>query len=62
MVIEQQKQSGNSGLIYQLLHKPAYSTKEKREKAFSAGCDEFVSKPIDDDILAEIVNKYAVTK
>lgn len=36
----------------------AYSTEEDVQKALDAGCDDFVSKPIDRKILKPIINKY----
>ena len=36
----------------------AYSTKADRVKALSAGCNEFISKPISEEKLTIIVNKY----
>lgn len=36
----------------------AYSTEEDIQKALDAGCDDFVSKPIDRKILKPIINKY----
>ncbi|WP_271766106.1 response regulator [Aquimarina algiphila] len=36
----------------------AYSTEEDIEKALEAGCDDFVSKPVDRKILKPIINKY----
>ncbi len=36
----------------------AYSTKEDIEKALEAGCDDFVSKPVDRKLLKPIINKY----
>ncbi len=40
-----------------IIAQTVYSTREEREKAFSAGCDDFISKPIDEEILNEITNK-----
>ena len=40
----------------------AYTTKEDKVKALSAGCDDFISKPIDEETLNEIINKYLITK
>ncbi len=45
-----------------IIAQTAYTTKDDRDRAFSAGCNEFISKPIDEENLTEIVNKYAVTK
>ena len=36
----------------------AYSTNDEKEQAFSAGCDDFISKPISEETLNEIMNKY----
>ncbi|WP_108869935.1 ATP-binding protein [Aquimarina aquimarini] len=36
----------------------AYSTEEDIQKALDAGCDDFVSKPIDRKLLRPIINKY----
>ena len=40
----------------------AYTTKEDKEKAFSAGCNTFISKPISEEILTRIMNKYLIPK
>jgi CheY-like chemotaxis protein len=40
----------------------AYSTKEEKEHAIAAGCDDFISKPISEDTFQEIINKYLLTK
>jgi len=40
----------------------AYTTNEDKEKAFTAGCDDFISKPISEEKLNEIMNKYLITK
>jgi len=36
----------------------AYSTKEQESKVLSAGCDDFISKPIDSDILTGLLLRY----
>lgn len=36
----------------------AYNSKDDKEKAFSTGCDDFVSKPLDKEILDKILIKY----
>ncbi len=38
----------------------AYSTKEDKGKAISAGCDDFISKPISEETLKKIINKYLI--
>ena len=40
----------------------AYSTREEKAQAISAGCDDFISKPISEEILKEIMNKYLIIK
>ncbi|MCD4794752.1 MAG: PAS domain S-box protein [Bacteroidales bacterium] len=36
----------------------AYSTTEDIDKAMSAGCDDFISKPISEDDFNEVINKF----
>ena len=36
----------------------AYSTLEDKRKALDAGCDEYISKPIKQDLLVSIINFY----
>ncbi len=36
----------------------AYSTREDMKKAKDAGCDEFITKPINKDVLNKIIGKY----
>ena len=36
----------------------AYSTPDKKEKALSAGCDVFISKPIDRKVINDIIGRY----
>jgi len=38
----------------------AYSTADDREKAISYGCDDFISKPIKEDALYKIINKFLI--
>ena len=38
----------------------AYTTNEDKEKAFSAGCNDFISKPISKETFNEIINKYLI--
>ncbi len=40
----------------------AYSTKEDIQNAYAAGCDDFISKPVDPKILKPILQKYLVAK
>ena len=40
----------------------AYSTPDKKEKALSAGCDVFISKPIDSKVINEIIDEYLDVK
>ena len=44
-----------------IIAQTAYSTKSDKEKAFSAGCDDFISKPIKIDLLKSIINKYPIS-
>ncbi len=39
----------------------AYSTREEEEQAFSAGCNDFISKPISEETLNKIISKYLTT-
>ena len=41
-----------------IIAQTAYSTKEDKEKTLAAGCNDFISKPIDTDILKSLVSKY----
>ncbi|WP_062058813.1 response regulator [Aquimarina longa] len=41
-----------------IIAQTAYSTEDDIQKALDAGCDDFVSKPIDRKILKPIINKY----
>ena len=36
----------------------AYSTEEDIKKAIEAGCDDFISKPIDKNILKPILSRF----
>ncbi len=40
----------------------AYTTIEDKEKALLAGSDDFITKPISEEILNERVNKYLIKK
>ncbi|MEW7278343.1 transporter substrate-binding domain-containing protein [Aquimarina sp. 2201CG1-2-11] len=41
-----------------IIAQTAYSTEEDIKKALNAGCDDFVSKPVDRKILKPMLNKY----
>jgi len=41
-----------------IIAQTAYSTEEDIEKAFAAGCDDFIAKPVDLHILKPIIDKY----
>jgi CheY-like chemotaxis protein len=41
-----------------IIAQTAYSTLEEKEKAFLAGCNDFISKPISKDVLSSIMNNY----
>lgn len=45
-----------------IIAQSAYTTDEDKEKAFSAGCDNFISKPISEEKFNEITNKYLINK
>ena len=45
-----------------IIAQTAYTTNEDKEKAFTAGCDDFISKPISEETLNEILNKYLINK
>ena len=38
----------------------AYSTPEDRSKAFESGCDDFISKPLDKDLLKKLIDSHLV--
>ena len=40
----------------------AYITSEDRQKANEAGCDDFISKPISNDVLRHILDKFLLSK
>jgi len=41
-----------------IIAQTAYSTEEDIKKALDAGCDDFVSKPVDQKLLKPIINRY----
>jgi signal transduction histidine kinase/ActR/RegA family two-component response regulator len=45
-----------------IIAQTAYITKENREKAFLAGCSDFISKPIKQYVLKEVISKYIEVK
>lgn len=44
-----------------IIAQTAYSTSEEKEKAFLAGCDDFMSKPISKNVLKLMLDKYLLT-
>ena len=40
----------------------AYTTNDDKEKALAAGCDDFITKPIKEEVLTEILSKYQLIK
>lgn len=45
-----------------IIAQTAYSTPEEKERAFLAGCDDFISKPISKDALNDVINTYLLKK
>lgn len=41
-----------------IIAQSAYSTESDRRKAFQAGCNDFIAKPIDFEELNQVINKY----
>lgn len=41
-----------------IIAQTAYSSPEEKEKAFLAGCDDFIAKPISKDVLNSVIVKY----
>lgn len=44
-----------------IIAQTAYSSPEEREKAFLAGCDDFISKPISKESLSAVINNYLLS-
>ena len=40
----------------------AYTAKTEKDEAFSAGCIDFISKPINEKTLYGVINKYLIKK
>lgn len=45
-----------------IIAQTAYTTNEDKEKAFRAGCDDFMTKPISEETLNKIINKHLITR
>ncbi|MBN2663788.1 MAG: response regulator [Bacteroidales bacterium] len=45
-----------------IIAQTAYSTVEEKELAMYYGCDDFITKPIEEEILFRMMNKYLVNK
>ncbi len=45
-----------------IIAQTAYSTPEDKAKALGAGCDDFISKPINKDLLKSIIDSFIVEK
>ena len=45
-----------------IIAQTAYSTRDEKEQAFAAGCDEFISKPISEKVLFETISKYLIVR
>lgn len=41
-----------------IIAQTAFSTPEEKEKAFLAGCDDFMAKPISKDVLSSVIDKF----
>jgi CheY-like chemotaxis protein len=41
-----------------IIAQTAYSTKKDKEKAIIAGCDDFISKPINEKVFLKMINKF----
>ena len=41
-----------------IIAQTAYALIGDKEKAIEAGCNDYISKPIDQEILAEMIGKY----
>ena len=40
----------------------AYTSPDKQERAMAAGCDDFISKPVNSGIINRIIDKYLITE
>lgn len=45
-----------------IIAQTAYSTREDKDKAIQAGCNDFYSKPISEEVLSEIIYRYLIMK
>ncbi|RLD55336.1 MAG: hybrid sensor histidine kinase/response regulator [Bacteroidetes bacterium] len=43
-----------------IIAQTAYSTNDEKKQAFSAGCNDFISKPISEETLNNVINKYLI--
>jgi CheY-like chemotaxis protein/nitrogen-specific signal transduction histidine kinase len=41
-----------------IIAQTAYADSENRKRCFEAGCDDFISKPVEKDVLLKTINKY----
>ncbi len=46
----------------QIVAQTAYTLQTDKDKAYAAGCDGFISKPISKELLSKTINKYLITK
>lgn len=43
-----------------IIAQSAYTTKEDKDRAFLAGCDDFITKPINEEALTKMINKHLI--
>lgn len=55
---ETTKQIRNINKKVKIIAQTAYTLQNDREKAISAGCNDYISKPIDKNELLKIIGKY----